>query len=263
MNGTTPPIQEDDLHGFIDGQLDEERRDAVARYLVANPEAARRVAAFQAQRDAIRAAFAVRDTEAPAGELSLAHIIAQRNRRPPRPWLFAASVAAALGIGLAGGWWLHTVPAPGITQQAMAVLEQEALTSHSVYAADRRHPIEVPGAEAPHLQQWLSNRLERSVVAPDLSALGYHLLGGRLLATERGGAAALLMYDDVNHQRISVLLRPMATGLRSPSTLIRKDGVSAQVWITDGMGIAVIAAVPEDDIARLATQVGAAFGARG
>ena len=101
----------------------------------------------------------------------------------------------------------------------MAVLEQEALTSHVVYSADHRYPVEVPGAETAHLQQWLSNRLDRTVVAPDLSALGYHLIGGRLLATERGGAAALLMYDDASGHRLSLLLRPMKPALHAPGAV--------------------------------------------
>jgi anti-sigma factor RsiW len=42
----------------------------------------------------------------------------------------------------------------------------------------------------------------------DLPAAAYHLIGGRLLATERGGAAALLIEDDGGH-RFSVLLRSM------------------------------------------------------
>jgi anti-sigma factor RsiW len=152
---------------------------------------------------------------------------------------------------------------PGRTQQALAFLEQEALTSHVVYAVDRRHPVEVLGSEAPHLQQWLSNRLERIVVAPDLSALGYQLMGGRLLATEHGGAAALLMYEDANHQRLSLLLRPMAAALHAPDATIQQNGVNGRAWIANGLGVAVVAAVPAIDIDRVATQIGADLGLRG
>ena len=45
------------------------------------------------------------------------------------------------------------------------------------------HPIEVAATERDHLAQWLSNRLSRSVTPPALDALGYRLIGGRLLAT--------------------------------------------------------------------------------
>jgi anti-sigma factor RsiW len=255
MNEVTPPIGDDDLHAYVDGQLETGRQPAVERYLAANPEAAERVAAYQMQREAIRAAFAA---EPPPPHLSLAGIIAQRHRRPRVSWLIAASVALAFGLGAAGGWLVHDLPGRGETQRAMALLEQQAFASHIVYAADTRHPVEV--VEAPHLQEWLSNRLDRIVVAPDLSTFGYHLIGGRLLATERGSAAALLMYDDAAHRRVSVLLRPGTTSkLYAPWRITRKDGVNVCAWIDDGLGVAVAAALPETDLMPLVKQIDSDF----
>jgi anti-sigma factor RsiW len=260
MSEVTPPIDENDLHAYVDGQLDDGRRSAVQRYLQENPEAAQLVAAYQAQREAIRAAFAARANEPLPSQLSLARIIAERDRRARSPWLIAASVVLALGLGAAGGWFVRGMPEQGRTERAMALLGQEALASHVVYAVDLRHPVEVPGAEAPHLQQWLSKRL---VVAPDLSTFGYQLIGGRLLATERGGAAALLMYDDTNHHRISVLLRPMGLDLQAPGATIQKDGVTGRAWIANGLGVAVVAAMPESEIRPLAKQIGMDLQTRG
>jgi anti-sigma factor RsiW len=252
----SPPIGEDDLHAYVDGQLPAERRQMVEDHLRDNPDAAQSVAAFQAQREAIKAAFASPGADKLPPELSLAHIIAHRGRRSRTPWLVAASVLLSLGIGVGAGWFLHGMAVDGETQQAIALLGRQALSSHVVYAVDVRHPVEVPGSEAPHLQQWLSNRLKRVVVAPDLAALGYHLVGGRLLATEHGGAAALLMYDDANRNRISVLLRPMTPDLRAPGETIQRDGVNGLAWIANGLGIAVVAALPESDLTPLAAQIG-------
>ena len=261
MSEATPPIGEDDLHAYIDGQLEVSRRRAVERYLAEDPEAARRVAAYQAQREALRAAFAARTEEPLPPRLTLASIIGQRSRRRRTPWPVAASIILAFGVGTAAGWLLHGSPGSSPVQQAMSVLEQEALTSHVVYSADRRHPVELPSAETAHLQQWLSNRLDRTVVAPDLSGLGYHLIGGRLLATEHGGAAALLMYDDASGHRLSLLLRPMKPALHAPGAVIRRDTVNGLAWIGNGLGVAVVAALPERDIERVAAQVGAGLGA--
>jgi anti-sigma factor RsiW len=263
MSEVTPPVGENDLHAYVDGQLETGRRGAVERYLQENPEAARRVSDYQAQREAIRAAFAAHPAEPLPPQLSLDRIIAQRGRHPWVPWLVAASVVLALGLGTAGGWLLHSVPEPGPVERAMALLGQEALASHIVYSPDVRHPVEVPGTETPHLQQWLSNRLDRVVVTPDLSALGYHLVGGRLLATERGGAAALLMYEDASHHRISVLLRPMTPSLHASEAMIQKGGVNGRAWIANGLGVAVVAAIPESDIAPLATRIGSDLQAPG
>jgi anti-sigma factor RsiW len=256
MSDATPPVGEEDLHAYLDGQLPVERRLVVERHFEKNPEAARKVADYRMQREAIRTAFAGRAAEPLPPKLSLARIIAERGRRPRRPWLVAASVVLALGLGVAGGWFVRGLPEPAGAPRAMALLGQEALASHAVYAVDGRHPVEVSGSEAPHLQQWLSNRLDRTIVAPDLSVLGYRLIGGRLLATERGGAAALLMYDDASHQRISVLLRPMTRKLNAPKSMLQQDGVNGCAWIANGLGVAVVAAIPKSDIKRVVEQIG-------
>jgi anti-sigma factor RsiW len=256
MSEVAPPITENDLHAYVDGQLPAERRHAVEVHLQQNQEAAQRVAAYQAQREEIRAAFAAQSADSLPPELSLTRIIARRGRSRNVPWLVAASVVLALGLGMGAGWFLHGGPEPGRTEVAMRLLGQQAFASYGVYAVDVRHPVEVPGTEAPHLQQWLSNRLNRAVVAPDLSALGYHLIGGRLLATERGGAAALLMYEDGDHHRMSVLLRPMTPALSAPGTAIQKDGVNGRAWIANGLGVAVVAALPDSAITPLAAQIG-------
>jgi anti-sigma factor RsiW len=256
MRELTPPIGENDLHAYVDDQLEAGRRLEVERYLSRDVEAAERVTAYQLQRNAIRAAFSA---EPASPQLSVASIIARRHRRQRVSWLLAASVALAFGLGAAGGWLIHDLPGRGQTQRAMALLEQEALASHVVYAVDSRHPVEVTGAEAPHLQEWLSNRLNRVVVAPDLSTLGYHLIGGRLLATERGGAAALLMYDDANHRRVSVLLRPMTPKMYAPWRITQSDAVRVCTWIDDGLGVAVAAAMPESELMPLVKRLGADF----
>jgi anti-sigma factor RsiW len=257
MSDETQAVGDEDLHAYVDGQLSAERRQAVERHIESNPEAARKLADYRTQREALRAAFAARAVEPLPPDLSLPRIIAERRRRPWWPSLAAASVLLALLLGVAGGWVLRDLPGEGATQRAMTLLTREAFASHAVYARDVRHPVEVPGSEAPHLQQWLSNRLDRIIVAPDLSVLGYHLIGGRLLATERGSAAALLMYDDASHQRISVLLRPMARNLYAPKDKLRRDGVNGCAWIANGLGVAVVAPIPESDIGRLVKQISA------
>src|SRR5947209_4188800 len=102
MSEFSKPVSDDEMHAYIDDQLEVERRSAVRSYLEENTEAADRVAAYQAQREAIRAAFAPRAAEPLPERLSLDRIIAEQNSRRSQPWLMAASVALALGIGGAG-----------------------------------------------------------------------------------------------------------------------------------------------------------------
>jgi len=254
------PIDEDDLHAFVDGQLALDRHAPLQRYLDADPDAARRVATYQAQRAELRAIFLVPETGTLPPRLDLASILQERRDRRIARWRIAAAIALALGIGGTGGWFLHQPPAPGRTALAMQVLKQEALASHLVYASDRRHPIEVVASDEPHLKQWLSNRLGQKVAPPDLSALGYQLIGGRLLATEHGAPAALFMYNNAAGQRLSLLLRPMAPDLKAPDTDIKDAGISGCAWIAKGMGYAVVGAMPDSELDRVADLVRAQLG---
>jgi anti-sigma factor RsiW len=64
------------------------------------------------------------------------------------------------------------------------------------------------------------------------------------------------MYDDANHHRISVLLRPMLPELHAPGAAIQKNGVNGRAWIANGLGVAVVASMPESDITPLAKEIG-------
>jgi anti-sigma factor RsiW len=187
VSGSEAPLAQEDLHGYVDGQLTPTRRAAVQRYLQANPEEACRVAAWTAQRDALRDALAARAAAPLPPPLDLSRLIEDRLRRRRVPWLAAASVLLVLAAGGVGGWLPRAPPAPDRAAPAMAMLQQQALATYAVYAIDERHPIELGADQKDQLSAWLSDRLRRRVKPPDLEALDYRLIGGRLLATEHGG----------------------------------------------------------------------------
>jgi anti-sigma factor RsiW len=57
-----PPVSEAELHGFVDGDLDRGRREAVEAFLAASPADAARVETWRRQNESIRAAFAAIET---------------------------------------------------------------------------------------------------------------------------------------------------------------------------------------------------------
>ena len=255
MTAADRPISEDELHAYVDGRLAPSRRQEVEHYLAAQPELSRRVAAYRAQREGLQAALAARAAEPIPPELNLSRLLEARLRQRNAWWRLAASVLLCLGLGGAAGWYLGSPATLGRTAMAMSLLQQQAMASYSVYAADRRHPIEVAASERDHLTQWLSNRLRRSVAPPDLSAHGYRLLGGRLLATERGGAAALFVYDDAQGNRLSVLMRPMAPELSAARSDISQGAVSNCSWIDKGIGYGVVAVASDATLDQVADQI--------
>ncbi len=196
------PVAEEDLHAYVDGALDDERRAIVDRYLQVHPEAAERVAAYIAQRQKLRAAFAALGSEPIPPRLNLARLVEARLMRRYKPWRSVAAVALALGLGGAAGWWAGSRPPTGID-----ALAREAGASYAVYAADKHRPVEIEAGQREDLTRWVSNRLNRPVAAPGLSALGYAFLGGRLVAGPHG-AAALFVYRERKRQATDPLYPP-------------------------------------------------------
>ena len=71
VNSSLPPISDEDLHSFVDGEADEERSNAILGFLAASPIDAARVETFRRQIETIRAAFARVETEPVPPSVSL------------------------------------------------------------------------------------------------------------------------------------------------------------------------------------------------
>jgi anti-sigma factor RsiW len=249
MTGAEELINEDELHAFVDGLLDPERRVAVERYLHEHHDLAQRIAVYRNQREKLRAAFAPRAAEPIPPSLSLARLVAERSARRRAAWRIAAAVVLAFWFGGAGGWFLHAGLA-GWSGAGMEALAREAAASHLVYSIDPRRPVELGASQRDDLERWISHRLNRPVAPPDLTAVGYRFMGGRLVATERG-PAGLFMYDDEKDRRLTIFVRPMAAGQSSPITQIDIGDVDGCAWITNGVGYALITAESYDELVRL------------
>jgi anti-sigma factor RsiW len=63
VNGFPPPVSDEELHAFVDGETAPERRDAILAFLSASPADAARVETWRRQNETIRAAFARVETE--------------------------------------------------------------------------------------------------------------------------------------------------------------------------------------------------------
>src|ERR1700760_4483986 len=151
MSGARRPIAEEDLHAFVDGQLDDERRAAVDHYLQTHPETSERVAAYAAQRQELRAALSARARDPIPPNLNLGRLLEERLRRRRRPWLAAAGIVLALSLGAGAGWFAGRRPATGID-----AIAREAAASYTVYAADKRRPVEVWATQKDDLTRWLT-----------------------------------------------------------------------------------------------------------
>jgi anti-sigma factor RsiW len=235
------PIGEDDLQAFIDGRLETSHLEKVKAYLTSNPALAEQVEREIGQRDALRARLAFKAQEPIPARLRAENIIAAQ-RRPAfsRMGRVAAALTwLALGgvLGAAGGtWWVGRTSQPA-EQRAAA---DNAIAAYRLYVGERLHPVEVPGDQEAHLVQWLSRRVGKPLAAPDLTAQGYRLIGGRLLPSG-SEAAALFMYENAGGNRLTLYARSSTAEAETAFRFEAQDGVSAFSWIDNGLSYVVSA----------------------
>lgn len=244
---SSDPVTKAELHAYVDGGLDDARRAAVAAHIAADPDAAERVAAYEAQNTALHMLF----------DPALYEPMPPRLKPPMRrgmQYLFRAAAAVVLLLaGGVAGWYVHDQFRPA-TREALAVARQAAV-AHAVFTPQKRHPVEVTANEEAHLVKWLSNVLGRPLHAPQLSGLGFALVGGRLLSAPEGPAAQF-MYEDTHGRRITLY---MVTEGASEGTAafryVAEGKVGVFYWIESSLGYAVSAEMPRPELMGVARAV--------
>ena len=283
MTGDNPmdDISDADLQAYHDGELDAARCLQVERWLSSHPEDARRMRSWQEidQRlhqcyDGVLAESAA-PPPLPAGEQGPSLL-----PTPSRTWGLtglaqaAAVVGLMIGSGLLG-WSLHPVgealPQQRLSDagqggdrdaaagaQVQTELIRPALFAHQVYALDQQRPVEVPAIQQASLNRWVSERMRTRLQAPDLSAQGLVLMGGRLLPSSNR-MAAQFMYQDEQGQRTTVYVRRISDGGRSDFQYREQDQLHAFYWVDQAMGYAVVGKQPAQQLIGIAAAVQQAF----
>jgi anti-sigma factor RsiW len=236
-------IEEDDLQAWVDRRLTTKDNEAVEAYFAAHPESRARWSQYAEQREELRAAFAGPAEKMMPARLRIARLLAeQRRRRHRRLGRVAAAVALLIAGGI-GGWGARDL-LPALTSPASAVLASavfdDAIAAHRTFSVETRHPVEVGANEEAHLVQWLSKRLGHRLIVPDLNALGFQLMGGRLLPAD-SGPAALFMYEDSKGTRLSCYYLSVDVGGETEFKFREQNGISAFYWIDDGLAYAIAA----------------------
>ncbi len=247
-----PVIHDDDLHAYADEQLPPARAEEIGAAIARDPTLALRVAEIRRQNALLRDALDPWLAEPLPRKLLAA--AAGRGRRVMPRWLpatvaLAASLVLGVGIGWLGrGEMLQLAGTP-------TTFPRQAALTHALYAADANRPVEIWAAEEQRMVSWLSKRLGFQLHAPDLSSIGFSLVGGRLVAgNEKPGA--LFMYENADHQRISLLVRKddSPTG----ETAFRyafEDGVGVFYWIDDACGYAISGRIDRGQLLSIARVV--------
>ena len=241
---------ERDIHMALDGELPAEELDGYKAWLDANPEMKARSIRFEADRNRLVQTFA-----AVLAEPTPDRLARRVTGEPLRPvfgalrWRAAAAAAVIFVAGMAGGYFA----AAGLQIEGQEdQLAEEAIAAHTIYAAEQRHAVEVGANDRDHLLGWLSKRIGLTLVAPNLTAEGFELVGGRLLPAGQK-TAALLLYEDGSGSRISIYVTAEGEEKAKGTYRMETGGASAVYWLDKGWGCAVVGTLPQErlvDVAR-------------
>jgi anti-sigma factor RsiW len=259
-------VTDDLLHALADGRLPDSQAQSLRAQLDADGTA--RLAQWQQQRQRLRELHgALGETPLPE-EMRAAAEQLQALQQHQQQWWRWGGMAAGWLLAFGLGWAVHGQQAgtprstPAVSGMGLAAADparfaHQAAVAHAVYQPELRHPVEVEAAQQAHLLQWLSKRLGRPLKLPELSSLGYELVGGRLLPGD-SGARAQFMYQDAAGERITLYLGALDTGAARDETAFRfsSDGpVPSFYWVDQGFGYALSGALPRNRLLALATAV--------
>jgi anti-sigma factor RsiW len=256
MSAMTLPIDEHELHLYVDEHLGEERRRAVEALLRDRPEVAARVSDYRHQNELMRQLFNPAGSAPPTDDQErLLQALGQRLGRGRMAALWRPAMVAAAGLFVAA-----TLGAVGteyydesttVMPEPMPSFAETAARVHSFYASGASEPTEFGADAAGKLGPLLDKRLGAPLRLPDLSQKGFSLVGGRLLPAVEG-AAAQLLYRDQAGRLVSVFLGPAdKTRLTATQVTERKD-LSLYAWLDGRIGVAVVGGLSGDELRGIA-----------
>ena len=243
-----PRITETELNAYLDGEADESRRAELESYLGSHEDEAQRLAEYRRNDEALRSRYApILDEPVPK---RLREIERPHGAKPRR----YAAVLAWLLIGGVVGWHLHGFKRSEPISAAPAWAKR-AVVAHVVYSPEVRHPVEVGADQEAHLAAWLSKRLGMPLKIPHLNALGYALVGGRLLPGDQAPVAQF-MYQDPQGQRLTLYVRVNREHYKETAfRFAQEGGVRVFYWVDRGLGYALSGEIGKEDLLRIATAV--------
>jgi anti-sigma factor RsiW len=249
-----PPIEEEELHAFVDGQLSRGRCTAVLAYLGQNPQETTRLAAYATQKDELRRRLdAVGLPAEDPTTAELQHALAgQLSRRSYREWLHRVAATAAL---LCVGWLSNTFYQHYLAERLPDVV-LEAAQAHEIFSGDLSRPVELTAAAESDMAAWFSTRLGDPVEIPSLQAVGLRLVGGRLLAGDDGPVAQLID-EDRNGYRLTLGLSAEPTDSGPAIEVVTLEGLTAGYWHEGAFTYALVGRTSEQQLVAIATWLGA------
>lgn len=255
------PVTEADLHAYADHLLDSARHVEIDAFLDAHPSERQRVDDWRAQNLALKQMLAPVMSEPLPLRLPLT--AAPRAGWQEWPWRSLAAGVAIAVVSTGSAWWGRGVYDGQLQRTAILAAAQagtlngfahRAAVAHVVYSPDMHRPVEVGADQEQGLINWLTKRMGTEVKPPDLRALGYGLIGGRLLPGDKGPVAQF-MFGGAKGERLTLYITREDAG-RETAFKYGQDGpVNVFYWVDKDFGYAISAGVGKSEMLRVAEEV--------
>jgi anti-sigma factor RsiW len=241
------PIRDEDLHGFIDGELPADRAELVAAALEADPVLAARVEAFAADKAALAAAFRPVTEEAlPAAWIArieqaarpVAVMTPRRAVRRPRLWAMALAASIVLAIG--GVTLLQRSGGGADTILAQAESARQSRTAPLTMLAGAAL------ADGPARDALITHAVGLNLRAPDLARLGW-----QLAEIDAYPAAAALRYRATDGRALTLYVRKSSGTPRFD--LLRNGAVRTCIWQDEVVGAVMMGEMSAGQMMRVAS----------
>jgi anti-sigma factor RsiW len=252
MPASAKTVTDIDLQSYVDKRLNRLREADVEKFLFDHPVIKTELREYQLFNRSFHHMFdSVLDERLPKRLVEFD----QEVRKNRFSLAQAAVVFIALSVGLVAGWFGRGefgAVGDGVAGESTLAMVRDAFSYHAVYTPEVRHPVEVPSSQQAHLVGWLSKRLQTRVTAPNLSATGFNLLGGRLLSSGNAPAAQF-MYENAKGQRVTLFTRKRQSGeADSAFRYASKGKVNGFYWTDSELSFVLISDVPKEQISNMA-----------
>jgi anti-sigma factor RsiW len=276
MRGHDPPVSEAELHGFVDGDMNRGRREAVQAFLAASPGDAARVETWRRQNETIRAAFAPVETgplpwslpPAPGAEgvAATGRAGGQAEASGSHPWrarwfarLIGLSFACGALLAASAAYLAGRVNAPEAAPPSSEGPTQAGINdtfdtrAMSALRAFEPHPAEVrlsPTRDGP----GQDTADTAAPILPNLPVEGLKLAGVRAIPGEQGQMLCLV-YATPDEANIALCVEKAGDPGETVPRVSGNFPSDAIYWRQKGAKYALVGALPEARLRSLADAV--------
>lgn len=244
-------ITEEELHAFIDGEIEPQRAAQIATAAQSDSRLARRIAAFREDKLRLRQVYApVASKPLPENWL---HLIDQHGREKRATWSWRhirqQVLAAATAIIL-------LVVSLGLSREFLRLPNEEQIINEALAARDHIVQPEQSFTSADLAQTdssatLLSAALASKIKTPNLTRMGYRLEGARIYGGLRGGKAVELDYRNERNALFTLYLRRPSSPPRVD--IVERGHLRICIWQDDELGAVMAGEMPAGEMARLAS----------